>query len=58
MNPAREPSGVSVARPTTVPICAAAFNRPEARPARSGNAAVPAVVEAVAAIPRPRPITT
>ena len=47
------------ARPSAVPIWAAALSTPEAMPcSSSGSASVPDAVEATAAAPRPAPIST
>ena len=51
--------GIRIASPSTVPIWAAEFNRPEARPCSPPSAAeVPEAVEATEAHPRPEPIRT
>ena len=51
--------GTRMARPRTVPIWAAEFNRPEARPCRPPSAAaVPEAVEATDAHQRPDPMRT
>src|SRR5215212_9071383 len=51
--------GIRIASPSTVPIWAAEFNSPEARPCSAPSAAaIPEAVEATEAHPRPEPMRT